>query len=111
MIVMNFLKHLFCYVILAVALFIPVYLNLVEYSGYYRIFSFICLFILGAYLDYQKRKIVDSDDDDDDFYSMEEKPVVPPSLPPAQDELDLYELNQESFRKMMNDVEKEKLKR
>ena len=87
MIVMNFLKHLFCYVILAVALFIPVY------------------------LDSQKRKIVDSDDDDDDFYSMEEKPVVPPSLPPAQDELDLYELNQESFRKMMNDVEKEKLKR
>ena len=107
---MNFLKYLFYYVILAVALFIPVYLNLVEYSGYYRIFSFICLFILGAYLDSQKRKIVDSDDDDD-FYSMEEKSVVPPSFPPSQDELDLYKLNQESFRKMMNDMEKEKLKR
>lgn len=55
--------------------------------------------------------MIDSVKDDDDFYAMEEKPVTPPNIPPSQDKFDLYGLNQESFKKMMNDLEKEKLKR
>ena len=55
--------------------------------------------------------MIDNVKDDDDFYAMEEKPVTPPNIPPSQDKFDLYELNQESFKKMMNDLEKEKLKR
>ena len=111
MYIMGILKFTISALILCVFLYIPIGFNWIEHNNYYRIFCFLYFTLLCLYYNTKKQEMIDSVKDDDDFYAMEEKPVTPPNIPPSQDKFDLYGLNQESFKKMMNDLEKEKLKR